>query len=81
MPKLGSFVISRQGFGAMGLSNTYGQADDEESIRTLHRAIELGIDFFDTATGYGAGHNETIDATASLNAVRAFLALIPQPSR
>jgi len=44
----------------MGLSNTYGQADDAESIRTIHRAIDLGITFFDTATGYGAGHNETL---------------------
>jgi aryl-alcohol dehydrogenase-like predicted oxidoreductase len=44
----------------MGLSHTYGKADDAESIRTLHRAIELGITFFDTATGYGAGHNETL---------------------
>jgi aryl-alcohol dehydrogenase-like predicted oxidoreductase len=60
MPKLGSLTVSRQGFGAMGLSHTYGKADDAESIRTLHRAIELGVTFFDTATGYGAGHNETL---------------------
>src|ERR1700679_2783299 len=60
MPVLGNFTVSRQGFGAMGLSHTYGKADDAESIRTLHRAIELGITFFDTATGYGAGHNETL---------------------
>src|SRR5580693_3897160 len=60
MPKLGSLTVSRQGFGAMGLSHSYGQADDRQSIRTLHRAIELGITFFDTATGYGAGHNEIL---------------------
>jgi aryl-alcohol dehydrogenase-like predicted oxidoreductase len=60
MPKLRSTTVSRQGFGAMGLSNTYGQADDAESTRTVHRAIELGLTFFDTATGYGAGHNETL---------------------
>jgi aryl-alcohol dehydrogenase-like predicted oxidoreductase len=60
MPKLGTLTVSRQGFGAMGLSHTYGKADDAESIRTVHRAIELGITFFDTATGYGAGHNETL---------------------
>ncbi len=60
MPKLGSLTVSRQGFGAMGLSNTYGPADDAESISTIHRAIELGITFFDTATNYGAGHNETL---------------------
>jgi aryl-alcohol dehydrogenase-like predicted oxidoreductase len=60
MPKLASLTVSRQGYGAMGLSNAYGPADDAESIRTVHRAIELGINFFDTATGYGAGHNETL---------------------
>jgi aryl-alcohol dehydrogenase-like predicted oxidoreductase len=58
--KLGNLSVSQQGFGAMGLSNAYGQADDASSIRTIHRAIELGITFFDTATGYGAGHNETL---------------------
>jgi aryl-alcohol dehydrogenase-like predicted oxidoreductase len=60
MPELGNLTVSRQGFGAMGLSHAYGQANDAESIRTVHRAIDLGITFFDTATGYGAGHNETL---------------------
>lgn len=60
MPRLGPLTVSRQGFGAMGLSSSYGPADDAESIKTLHRAIELGVTFFDTATGYGAGHNETL---------------------
>jgi aryl-alcohol dehydrogenase-like predicted oxidoreductase len=60
MPNLRSFDVSRQGYGAMGLSHAYGQANDAESIKTVHRAIELGINFFDTATGYGAGHNETL---------------------
>jgi aryl-alcohol dehydrogenase-like predicted oxidoreductase len=60
MPKLGNLTVSRQGFGAMGLSNAYGLADDAASVRTIHRAIDLGIVFFDTATGYGAGHNETL---------------------
>ena len=60
MSKLGSLAVSRQGFGAMGLSHAYGQANDADSIKTVHRAIELGVTFFDTATGYGAGHNETL---------------------
>jgi len=60
MPEIGTLTVSRQGFGAMGLSHAYGQADDAESTRTLHRAIDLGITFFDTATGYGAGHNEQL---------------------
>jgi aryl-alcohol dehydrogenase-like predicted oxidoreductase len=44
----------------MGLSHVYGQADEAQSIATLHRAIELGINFFDTATAYGSGHNEEL---------------------
>jgi aryl-alcohol dehydrogenase-like predicted oxidoreductase len=60
MPKLRDLTVSRQGYGGMGLSSVYGAADDAESTRTLHRAVELGITFFDTATGYGAGHNETL---------------------
>lgn len=60
MPKLANLDVSRQGFGAMGLSGSYGPADDEASIRTIHRAIELGVTFFDTATTYGSGHNETL---------------------
>lgn len=57
---LGPFEVSRQGYGAMGLSHVYGQADDAQSIATIHRAIELGITFFDTADIYGSGHNEEL---------------------
>jgi aryl-alcohol dehydrogenase-like predicted oxidoreductase len=60
MAKIGTLDVSAQGFGSMGLSHVYGQADDAGSIRTIHRAIELGITFFDTATGYGDGHNEEL---------------------
>jgi aryl-alcohol dehydrogenase-like predicted oxidoreductase len=60
MAKIGSLDVSAQGFGAMGLSSVYGQADDAESIRTIQRAIDLGVTFFDTATGYGNGHNEEL---------------------
>ena len=60
MPALGKSLVSRQGFGAMGLSHNYGRADDATSIETLHRALDLGITFFDTATGYGKGHNERL---------------------
>lgn len=60
MPNLRNFTVSPQGFGCMGLSNTYGAADEAESERTLNRAVELGITFFDTATAYGNGHNETL---------------------
>src|ERR1700688_2721336 len=57
---LGGLRLSRQGYGAMGLSSAYGKAEDAESINTVHRAIDLGINFFDTAEGYGQGHNETL---------------------
>lgn len=60
MPNLGPLSVSRQGFGCMGLSHTYGAADDAESIRTIHHAIDLGITLIDTANIYGAGHNETL---------------------
>ena len=60
MPQLGPLTVSRLGLGGMSLSGIYGASDDSESIRVIHRAIELGITFLDTATGYGAGHNETL---------------------
>lgn len=60
MPTLGKLNVSRQGYGAMGLSSVYGRAEDASSVLTVHRAIDLGITFFDTATGYGAGHNERL---------------------
>lgn len=52
--------VSALGFGLMSLSSTYGRSDDEESIRTIHRALDLGINFLDTAEAYGAGHNEQL---------------------
>jgi aryl-alcohol dehydrogenase-like predicted oxidoreductase len=61
---LGPFSVSPQGFGCMGLSHTYGKADEAESLATLHRAVELGINFFDTADVYGLGHNEELLAKA-----------------
>jgi aryl-alcohol dehydrogenase-like predicted oxidoreductase len=61
---LGPLSVSRQGFGSMGLSHTYGKADEAESLATLDRAVELGITFFDTADIYGSGHNEQLLAKA-----------------
>ena len=48
------------GLGTMGMSEFYGQTNEEQSISTLHKAIELGVDFFDTADMYGSGHNEEL---------------------
>jgi aryl-alcohol dehydrogenase-like predicted oxidoreductase len=53
-------TVSAIGLGCMSMSQAYGMRDDEESIRAIHRALDLGITFFDTAAIYGEGHNETL---------------------
>lgn len=52
--------ISRVGLGCMGMSEFYGPSDEAESIKVLHGALELGVNFFDTADMYGSGHNEEL---------------------
>lgn len=52
--------VNRIGLGCMGMSEFYGSFDEAESINTLHKAIDLGVNFFDTADMYGWGANERL---------------------
>ena len=52
--------INRIGLGCMGMSEFYGSFDEAESIKTLHKALDLGVNFFDTADMYGWGANERL---------------------
>jgi aryl-alcohol dehydrogenase-like predicted oxidoreductase len=60
--KLGNqgLVVSALGLGCMGMSYAYGSADENEAIATIHEAIDLGVDFFDTAEIYGPFENEKL---------------------
>jgi len=53
-------TVSVQGLGCMGMSQSYGPADEKESVATIHRALDLGIFFLDHADIYGVGHNEQL---------------------
>jgi aryl-alcohol dehydrogenase-like predicted oxidoreductase len=52
--------VTAMGLGCMGMSEFYGQGDEDEAVRTIHRALELGIDFLDTADMYGPFTNEKL---------------------
>lgn len=54
------FEVSSISFGAWAIGGTWGALDDAESLRTLHRALDLGVNFFDTADVYGDGHSERL---------------------
>ena len=54
--------VSAIGFGAMALTPVYGEVDDTESLATLHRCLDLGVTFIDTANVYGGGNNERLIA-------------------
>ena len=56
--------VSRLGLGCMGMSGMYGQADEGESIATIHAALDAGLTLLDTGDFYGMGHNELLISRA-----------------
>src|SRR5258708_20363374 len=53
-------IVSAIGLGCMGMSQSYGPGDETESVRTLNRALDIGVTFLDTAAAYGQGANERL---------------------
>lgn len=62
--KIGTLEVSAIGLGCMGMSIAYGKRDEAGSVRTLHHALDRGVNFIDTADIYGDGHNEQLIGNA-----------------
>jgi aryl-alcohol dehydrogenase-like predicted oxidoreductase len=68
-------VVSAIGLGCMGMSGSYGPADEDESVATIHAALDAGVTLLDTGDFYGAGHNELLVGRAIKDRPRAELHL------
>src|ERR1700750_3436194 len=67
--------LSAVGLGCMGMSFAYGPADEQERIRTLHKALDLGVNFWDAADMYAAGENEKLTSKVLVpNRDKSFIA-------
>lgn len=71
--KIGSLTVSAVGLGCMNMSAGYGPADDNESVKLLNKAVDLGVTFLDTAEMYGFGHNEELIGNALANRRAEFI--------
>jgi len=70
----GGPLVGALGYGAMVLEGYYGASDDDEAIRTIHRALDAGMTMIDSADGYGNGHNEGLVGRAVRGRRNAFVA-------
>jgi aryl-alcohol dehydrogenase-like predicted oxidoreductase len=81
----GGLTVSAIGLGCMGMSQSYGAPDDEESVGTIHRALDLGVSLIDTADVYGKGGNEQLVGRAirdrrSAAVLASKFGMVPNPS-
>jgi aryl-alcohol dehydrogenase-like predicted oxidoreductase len=67
--------VSAVSFGCWAIGGTWGPVEDNKSMGALHRAVELGVNFFDTADVYGDGHSEQLLAHCTASAVKPFASL------
>ncbi|WP_372409036.1 aldo/keto reductase [Streptomyces luteireticuli] len=73
---LGALTVGAQGLGCMGMSHAYGASDDEQSVATIHHALDLGVTLLDSSDFYGHGHNEELIGRALTDSRRREQAVV-----